>query len=265
MTSSILAQMLNLDFQPCLKDEGEEFSIELCTEALEELKQDSYGDVYITFRGMAHHLNVSEKELTDFMLMGWYDSVDDEEMEFYAEFYEDCGLTDVLMEEYPLHCERELLPIEWLDVFSFHFKTKKANAVARAREKDKHYFDCLAIAKIADDYNKSKVIERISTRGCEKTVSDNLAKKENGKREVQCKHGRIDVVTDKYIIEVKEGNSWKNALGQLAAYHIDFPKLTKRLHLFNYYNCDITAIDKLCKAQNVILTLEADKHERSAN
>ncbi len=36
--------------------------------------------------------------------------------------------------------------------------------------------------------------------------------------ELQVSYGRIDILTDKEIIEVKEGFVWKSALGQILIY-----------------------------------------------
>lgn len=257
MTESILARILNLDFTPCLKYEGDEILLELCEEALKELKQDSHGQVLITFRGIAHHLNVSERELKDFMLEGWYEFKDDEDMEFWAGFYEDCGVSDILMEAYPVHCSREMLPIEWLDMFCFHFQTQKAEDIKTAIEIDKENFEFKWLTEMFANKNATSELIKQGGKSHEKTVSDKLAKKERGKREVYCKHGRVDVVTSTHVIEVKTGRNWKSALGQLAAYQSCFPNLQKRLHLFDYYHCNLEEIREICSSQDIVVTLES--------
>jgi hypothetical protein len=44
--------------------------------------------------------------------------------------------------------------------------------------------------------------------------------------------GRIDLLTDTQIIEVKGFSEWKSALGQILAYSAFFPTHQKRIHLF---------------------------------
>ena len=50
--------------------------------------------------------------------------------------------------------------------------------------------------------------------------------------EVPVPCGRIDVLTDSEIIEVKEAKGWKGAIGQIISYGIYYPERTKRIHLF---------------------------------
>lgn len=54
----------------------------------------------------------------------------------------------------------------------------------------------------------------------EKEAQISLGKILNGRLEVKCKYGRIDVLTDEYIIEVKKYSSHgaKMALGQILVY-----------------------------------------------
>jgi hypothetical protein len=48
----------------------------------------------------------------------------------------------------------------------------------------------------------------------EKDYTANLNQFFNGKREVEIYGGRIDILTDKYAIEVERASKWKNAIGQ---------------------------------------------------
>lgn len=65
----------------------------------------------------------------------------------------------------------------------------------------------------------------------ESFVSDILASKLNGQREVKTKAGRIDVLTSKELIEVKRIERWRDAIGQLIAYGSYYPTHQLRLHL----------------------------------
>lgn len=67
----------------------------------------------------------------------------------------------------------------------------------------------------------------------ESSIRDKLALSLNGQVEASSRSGRIDVLTETEIIEVKEITNWKSALGQILAYGIDYPSHAKRLHLFS--------------------------------
>jgi hypothetical protein len=58
---------------------------------------------------------------------------------------------------------------------------------------------------------------------CEFALRDRLHGVLGGDTEVSCPCGRIDLLTDRYIIELKRASQWKHALGQLlsySAYHL---------------------------------------------
>ncbi len=59
----------------------------------------------------------------------------------------------------------------------------------------------------------------------ERDISDLLAKHERGKREVHTPSGYIDVLTDKYVDEVKIASKWKAAMGQVLAYKTYYPAI----------------------------------------
>lgn len=60
-----------------------------------------------------------------------------------------------------------------------------------------------------------------------------LATLQNAKTEVCCPVGRIDVLTDWEIIEVKKISEWKSAIGQVLVYSLYYPHHSKRIHLFD--------------------------------
>lgn len=66
----------------------------------------------------------------------------------------------------------------------------------------------------------------------EKVYSDALAQALDGKREVITPVGRIDVLTESEVIEVKHISGWKAAVGQVTLYAAYYPDLGKRIHLF---------------------------------
>lgn len=69
----------------------------------------------------------------------------------------------------------------------------------------------------------------------EKFVSDRIAIRENGRREVGCSSGTCDVITCQDVIEVKYFRQWKQAIGQSLVYALDC-KLQPRIHLYGWSN-----------------------------
>lgn len=53
-----------------------------------------------------------------------------------------------------------------------------------------------------------------------------------GQTEVSTPVGRIDLLTEHHIIEIKKADDWKAALGQVQAYSQFYPNRTKRICLF---------------------------------
>lgn len=58
----------------------------------------------------------------------------------------------------------------------------------------------------------------------ESDISDIVARRYKGQREVTCTSGRCDVVNDEYAIEVKNIKDWKGAIGQALCYSIDLDR-----------------------------------------
>ncbi len=87
---------------------------------------------------------------------------------------------------------------------------------------------------------------------------DKLAKSLNGQTEVKVPTGRIDILTNNQIIEVKHIKKWKDALGQIIAYGSFYPNYQKRIHLFGLENDNnlTRLIQEQCRKQNIIVTFE---------
>lgn len=77
--------------------------------------------------------------------------------------------------------------------------------------------------------------ERETYDNPEYQVVKRLQAKLGGQIEVVTSVGRIDLLTDTEVIEVKEISDWKAALGQILTYSAFFPEHNKRIHLFG--NC----------------------------
>ncbi|BCS82505.1 putative KilA-N domain-containing protein [Cotonvirus japonicus] len=89
----------------------------------------------------------------------------------------------------------------------------------------------------------------------EKNIQLKLRKKYKGKLEVKTKSGHIDLLTNKYLIEIKNYQNWKHAIGQLMVYSIYFPKKIKCLYLFGVGSNDLGEIKKVCKKYDIVLKI----------
>lgn len=80
---------------------------------------------------------------------------------------------------------------------------------------------------------------------CEKYVEWNPVK------EVMTDFGRIDILTDKHLIETKFYTGYKEALGQVLSYSDDYPEHEKIIYLFGRQTCPIVEIRRLCEKYDV--------------
>lgn len=85
----------------------------------------------------------------------------------------------------------------------------------------------------------------------EHAIRDQLASRTPGARvEVRCAHGRIDILTDAFVIEVKHCSEWKAALGQCLAYRESFPRHRVKMALFGFADeverVDVDEVLRLC-------------------
>lgn len=113
-----------------------------------------------------------------------------------------------------------------------------------------------------DKMNHYLKTENYHNDNIEQIVRDNLTKQLGGVNEIINENGYIDIVTDTQIIEVKNVERWKHALGQILAYGTDekYSHLQPRIHLFNVDKIIETEIKnriiKVCKKYNCIVTFE---------
>lgn len=92
----------------------------------------------------------------------------------------------------------------------------------------------------------------------EQKVRDRLKDNLGGLAEVSTPAGRIDLLTDEEIIEVKRISDWKAALGQILVYSAFYPEQDARLHLFGRRGelTKVADIEAACLAFNVKVTAE---------
>jgi hypothetical protein len=102
--------------------------------------------------------------------------------------------------------------------------------------------------KISVTPNAAKEIE-------EHIVRDRLKSIIGGTSEVITPAGRIDLLTNTEIIEVRRAEDWKSALGQALAYQYFYADRKAKLHLFNFCQ-NRKVIEQVCSQFNVAVTFE---------
>lgn len=82
----------------------------------------------------------------------------------------------------------------------------------------------------------------------EKEIQRKLNEILKGLLEVSTPVGKIDILTDTLLIEIKKAKDWKAAIGQLLMYSHYYPKHQKVLYLFEVPKCfDLELVSYLCK------------------
>jgi hypothetical protein len=128
---------------------------------------------------------------------------------------------------------------------TIQIKSKKHNSIIRGT-----YVHPLLIDKIIDWCKLSP------TKQNEKLIAIKLNEKLKGSIEVPTPIGRIDILTDTEIIEIKTFRHWKSAIGQIISYGYFYPTKIKRIHLFDFKNENIITIKNICTKYNIKLTYE---------
>lgn len=95
-----------------------------------------------------------------------------------------------------------------------------------------------------------------STEQLERQVKERLHRKLGGVVEQKTPVGRIDLLTEYEIIEIKEIDNWKHALGQIIAYSMFYPLKQKRIHLFGKSTINKNLITTICNKLNILTTFE---------
>lgn len=81
-----------------------------------------------------------------------------------------------------------------------------------------------------------------------------------GATEVKTPLGRIDLLTDTELIEVKPFSSWKAAIGQVLVYGSFYPQHNKHIHLFDRLEQKtLHLIQEACTPHGIQVTFEIDK------
>lgn len=86
------------------------------------------------------------------------------------------------------------------------------------------------------------------TETYEWVITKKLMMEIGGEVEVGSRYGKIDLLTEDSIIEVKRYKSWKHALGQLLVYSIDYPNHKKMLYLYGSAKPRKSSWELICDA-----------------
>ena len=102
-----------------------------------------------------------------------------------------------------------------------------------------------------------KELKPFPTVQAERQVQKRLHRELGGTIEEKTPVGYIDLLTDDQIIEIKEIDNWKQAMGQLLCYANFHPSKQKRLHLFNSADStDKEIIEDICSKFEIEVTFE---------
>jgi hypothetical protein len=94
-------------------------------------------------------------------------------------------------------------------------------------------------------------------KGPEYPIQLRMYEELGGKMEAFTVVGRIDLVTDTEVIEIKQIAQWKDALGEVMAKGQCFPEHHKRIHLFGESDKLLEKIVPACSVLEVLVTFES--------
>lgn len=97
----------------------------------------------------------------------------------------------------------------------------------------------------------------------EREISQALAERENGQCEVRTPVGSIDVLTAKYVYEVKAAPDWKAATGQVLAYQAYYPNHKPRLYLYGKPTLPKKTIEEHCRTLGIVVVWHRDEDQRA--
>jgi hypothetical protein len=92
--------------------------------------------------------------------------------------------------------------------------------------------------------------------GKELIIQQRLHKELGGTMEAKNPIGPVDLLTKTEIIEIKKIADWKEALGQVIAKALGFPKHQKRIHLFGTSSTILKKVTAHCQPLDVLVTFE---------
>uniref|UniRef100_A0A6C0CBK2 KilA-N domain-containing protein n=1 Tax=viral metagenome TaxID=1070528 RepID=A0A6C0CBK2_9ZZZZ len=101
-------------------------------------------------------------------------------------------------------------------------------------------------------YDALSTIETSPNAQREKEIQTMLHKKLGGKIEVKTSDGRIDLLTDEYLIEIKKYDDWMCAVGQVLMYGCEYDDRKKIIYLFDVpEDNNLSRVQRKCKKYNI--------------
>ncbi|MFG6094368.1 hypothetical protein SPB21_03920 [Leptothoe sp. ISB3NOV94-8A] len=131
-----------------------------------------------------------------------------------------------------------------------HLETIKVGASSRESKKTE------------PEVQKASIQNSCKKLQVELQFSQRLAANLGGKTEYANPAGRIDVLTDEFVIEVKVAHNWKHAIGQALVYSSYFPEKIPMVCLIGesvYEYFDIA--ERHCEALGIVFRTESDFDE----
>jgi hypothetical protein len=99
-------------------------------------------------------------------------------------------------------------------------------------------------------------LEAPQRKGKEFEIQTRMHEELGGKTEVYTPAGRIDLVTDTEVIEIKKVEKWKDAFGEVIIKGQTFQTHKKRIHLFGKADKQLKTIQEYCEVLDVAVTFE---------
>ena len=123
--------------------------------------------------------------------------------------------------------------VKTLDPYSNGVEISAAE-IARQLSTEKKTVHCSTVSRAFKELGAKGFIDpRINKQDfLEKRIRVRLQDELSGLFEVITPAGRIDLLTDNEIIEIKHVSDWKSAMGQILTYSGFYPEHKKRIHLF---------------------------------
>jgi len=225
-----------------------------------EFRVDSEGKVTVSIRGAARLAGVGESDIIDTLEETAIGNIPEpliflgrsEVQSYSVKALNGEGITDLmlsgLLEFYALDYQIPWAYAVWKFFFySLLNPNYKIMSIKEATQKIKQYQPNATPAK---KKKLGRIVDYQEARICKR-----LKAELNCKTEVSTPSGRIDLLTEKEIIEVKAIEKWKDGVGQLMAYQSHYPNHTKRLHLFGS-SLNLPDIKFVCSSLEILVTVE---------
>lgn len=134
------------------------------------------------------------------------------------------------------------------------------NAIIESCKKDENNNNAfLKYLTIDKSIRSTKKSSKSAQKSPEYKIQQQFIKSYGGLVEVPTPVGRIDILTDHHLVEIKNANSWKSAVGQLLMYGHYYPNHQKVMYLFELSkHTDLDLIKYHCQDFFIDVVTESD-------